>query len=93
MQGKNQNTLRQQDIDKIVNAFDNYKTIDKYAKVVDIKEIGANEYNLNVRRFVDNSEEEIKINVSQVKDELINLEKEKDEIDNKVREYLKELKY
>jgi len=93
LQGKNQNTLRQQDIDKIVNAFDNYKTIDKYAKVVDIKEIGANEYNLNVRRFVDNSEEEIKINVSQVKDELINLEKEKDEIDNKVREYLKELKY
>ncbi|MFC1622598.1 N-6 DNA methylase, partial [Patescibacteria group bacterium] len=37
LQGKNQNTLRQQDVDKIVNAFDNYKNIDKYAKVVGIK--------------------------------------------------------
>jgi len=91
LQGKNQNSLRQQDIDKIVNAFDNYKDIDKYARVVDIKEIEANEYNLNVRRFVDTSEEEEEIDVLQVKKELTDLEKEKDNIDKKVNNYLKEL--
>ena len=33
LEGKNQNSLRQKDIDKIVQAYDNYKDIDKYCIV------------------------------------------------------------
>ncbi|MFC1613262.1 type I restriction-modification system subunit M [Patescibacteria group bacterium] len=93
LEGKNQNILRQKDIDKIVKAYDDYTDVDKYAKVIDIKEIEENEFNLNVRRYIDSSEEEEKIDVKQVLAELENLEKEKTEIDQKVKHYLRELKY
>ena len=92
-EGKNQNTLRQKDIEKIVKAYDDYKDADKYCRAVDLKEIKENEFNLNVRRYIDSSEEEEKIDVKQVYKELESLEKEKAEIDNGVKKYLKELKY
>lgn len=94
LENKKQNILRKQDIDKIVRAYDEYKDIEKYARVVDIEEIAKeNEYNLSVRRYIDNSEEEEKIDVSAVWQELKKLEKEREEVDKKVEGYLKELKY
>src|SRR3989339_1724774 len=91
---KKQNILRNQDIDKITRTFDDYKDVDKYACVVDTKEIGEeNEYNLNVRRYVDSSEEEEIIDVSAVWQELKKLEKEREDIDKKVEGYLNELNY
>jgi type I restriction enzyme M protein len=55
-EGKNQNTLRQIDIDKIVATFNDYQDIKRYAKVVDISEIAENDYNLNIRRYADTSQ-------------------------------------
>ena len=91
--GKNQNTLRAQDIQKIIGAFDAYKDIPHYARVVDLKEIEINEYNLNVRRYIENGDKEEEIDVSAVRKELAALEKERVEIDKKVEKYLSELKY
>ena len=59
-EGKNQNTLRQCDIDKIVQVFDDHcftskGDIKRYAKVVDISEIAENDFNLNIRRYADTS--------------------------------------
>jgi len=54
-EGKNQNTLRQQDIEKILAAFDGYQNIKRYARVVDIAEIAENDFNLNIRRYADTS--------------------------------------
>jgi type I restriction enzyme M protein len=54
-EGKNQNKLRPQDIDKIVTAFDDYANIKRYAKVVTLAEIADNDYNLNIRRYADTS--------------------------------------
>jgi len=56
-EGRNQNYLRPEDIEKIVTVFDAKKEIPKYSRLVDIKEIGDNDFNLNVRRYVDNSPE------------------------------------
>jgi type I restriction enzyme M protein len=92
LEGKNQNVLREQDIAKIVKTYDDYKNIDKYARVVSIKEIAENDYSLNVRRYIDSSEKEVQIDVKKVWEELKVLEKEKIEIDKKVEGYLKELK-
>lgn len=92
-EGKNQNSLRKKDIDKIVNAYDDHKDIEKFARIVSLKEIKENEFNLNVRRYIENSEKEEKINVSEVWKELKELEKERSQIDKEVEEYLKELKY
>ena len=38
-EGKNQNRLRKKDIRKIVSAFEGYRDIEKYARVIDIKEL------------------------------------------------------
>ena len=54
-EGKN-NKLRACDIRKIVDAIKNRKDIDKYCKVVSRDEIRANDYNLNIPRYVDSSE-------------------------------------
>lgn len=92
-EGKNQNSLRKKDIDKIVNAYDDYKDIEKFARIVDLKEVEENEFNLNVRRYIENGEEEEEINVSEVWKELKELEQERAQIDKEVEGYLKELKY
>jgi len=56
-EGKKQNTLRPEDIEKIDFVFTN-KTIEaKYSKLVELETIAANEYTLNIRRYVDNTPE------------------------------------
>jgi type I restriction enzyme M protein len=54
-EGKNQNTLREQDIAKIVEVFENFTEIKRYSKVIDISEIEENDFNLNIRRYADTS--------------------------------------
>ncbi|EJE4161390.1 type I restriction-modification system subunit M [Vibrio parahaemolyticus] len=54
-EGKNQNKLRPQDIAKIVETFDNYVDVKRYAKVVNFSEIAENDFNLNIRRYADTS--------------------------------------
>jgi type I restriction enzyme M protein len=92
-EGKNQNRLRKKDIEKIVSAHENYRDIEKYARVVELKEIEENEFNLNVRRYVENGDEEEVVDVKSVWRELKEIEKEKEAVDGKVEKYLKELKY
>ncbi|MBE8540163.1 type I restriction-modification system subunit M [Geoglobus acetivorans] len=54
-EGRNQNYLRPEDIEKIVTVFEKKMEIPKYSRLVDIKEIEENDYNLNIRRYVDSS--------------------------------------
>jgi len=55
----NKNRLRDQDIHKIVDVFKKQLEIPKYSRMVTIKEIAEdNEYNLNIQRYIDSSEEE-----------------------------------
>ena len=54
-EGKNQNKLRDEDIEMIVSTFDLYEEIKRYSKVVEMDEIRENDYNLNIRRYADTS--------------------------------------
>ena len=54
-EGKNQNKLRDEDIEKILATFDSYEDVKRYAKVVSLDEIRENDYNLNIRRYADTS--------------------------------------
>lgn len=54
-EGTNQNRLRPEDLEKISNAFASKREIDSYSRLVEKAEILQNDYNLNVRRYVDNS--------------------------------------
>lgn len=54
----NKNRLRERDIHKIVDAFNTFANIPKYSRLVLIEEIEANEYNLNIPRYIDTQEVE-----------------------------------
>jgi len=54
-EGKNQNKLREMDLAKIVDVFDNYSEIKRYSKVVPLADIAENDFNLNIRRYADTS--------------------------------------
>lgn len=56
----NKNRLRSQDIHKIVDVFTKQQEVDRYSRMVPLTEIGndANDYNLNIPRYVDSSEPE-----------------------------------
>lgn len=53
--GRAQNYLRPEHAEKIIRTFENYETIPGYSRVVDLDEIKANDYNLNIRRYADNA--------------------------------------
>jgi type I restriction enzyme M protein len=55
--GRAQNHLRPEDIEKIASTFERYGEVENYSKIVAFDEIAdsANDFNLNVRRYVDNS--------------------------------------
>ena len=54
-EGKAQNHLRAEDIDKIVHAYRAGGDIAAYARCVPVAEIQAEDYNCNIRRYVDNA--------------------------------------
>ena len=54
-EGKAQNFLRPEDIDKIVHAYRQGVDIPGYARRVPREEIAAEDYNCNIRRYVDNA--------------------------------------
>ena len=56
----NKNRLRAQDIHKIVSVFNEQKELPRYSRMVPISEIAdpANDYNLNIPRYIDVSEPE-----------------------------------
>lgn len=54
----NKNRLRAQDIHKIVDVFNRQLVVPRYSRMVNYDEIAANEYNLNIPRYIDASEPE-----------------------------------
>lgn len=52
-EGKKQNTLRPEDIEKIDFVFSNKMEEANYSKLVDLETIAQNDYTLNIRRYVD----------------------------------------
>ena len=54
-EGKNQNKLRESDIQHIMDVYDAFEDSRRYSKVVDIQIIRENDYNLNIRRYADTS--------------------------------------
>ncbi len=52
------NRLRERDIHKIVDVFTQRKTLDRYSRFVPLREIEANDYNLNIPRYIDSSDPE-----------------------------------
>ena len=54
-EGKNQNKLRDADIQHILRVYDAFEDEQRYSRVVSMDEIRENDYNLNIRRYADTS--------------------------------------
>ena len=93
LEGKKQNKLRGEDIKKIVSAFRECETIQKYCRSVPLHEIQENGYNLNITRYIDITEEEEKVDIQKTINELRELKNEYNKVEDKVLDYLKELNY
>lgn len=101
--GKNQNRLRDSDIEKILNTYLEFKGGDpldsaegvvienKYAYRATLKEIQENDYNLNIPRYVDTFEEEEPVDIAATQQSIAEIKKELASIEQKMESYLKEL--
>jgi len=89
--GTRQNTLREQDIEKILNTYQAFEEVDKYAYPATLEELKENDFNLNIPRYVDTFEEEEDIDITAVQKEIEELEAELAETQAKMRAYLEEL--
>lgn len=87
----NQNYLRDADIDKIIKAYRNRSDEERYSRKVGLTELAENEYNLNIPRYIDTSEEEEPIDISAISKQLKSLDKEINKTDEELRAYCKEL--
>jgi type I restriction enzyme M protein len=54
-EGKVQNNLRSEDIEKMTYVYRNKRVLDKYSKLVSVEDLEKEEFNCNIRRYVDNS--------------------------------------
>jgi type I restriction enzyme M protein len=98
-QGKNQNVLRDSDINKIVDTYRLFNAgklepgvlEDKYAYVATFEEIQENDFNLNIPRYVDTFEEEAEVDIALVQGEIVRIEKELEEVQQQLEHYLKEM--
>ena len=91
LEGKRQNQLRQQDIEKTAKAFDKFENVEWYCTVSDMDEITENDFNLNISRYVDTTEPEEPVDIVSVLSNLDLLEIERKEIQKKLNWYLMEL--
>lgn len=89
--GKNQNTLTEEHLDKIINTYKNREEISKYSHLATLEEMAENDYNINISRYVDTFEEEAPIDIAAVQSEIDALEIELVAVRAKMAEYLKEL--
>jgi len=93
VEGTNQNRLGEAHIAKILDAFLGRETIDKYAYLASLEEIEANDFNLNIPRYVDTFEEEEEIDLTAVRREREALKAEMADLEAKMDAHLKELGY
>ncbi len=89
--GKNQNKLREEDLQRIVDTYEEYESIEKYAYVATVAEIKENDYNLNIPRYVDTFEEEEMVDMEAVAENIKNIKTELAEVEAQMAKYLEEL--
>ncbi len=76
--------------DKLSELLDSV-SVDKYLRVVDIAEIKQNDFNLNISRYIDTSEEEEQFDIANILNRLNYIEKEIKQVDANLKTLLDSL--
>ena len=89
--GKNQNTLSDENIEKIVDTYKKRSEIEKYSHVATLDEIAENDFNLNIPRYVDTFTEETPVDIPATRKRIAELTSELSKTTEEMEKYLKEL--
>lgn len=89
--GKRQNHLSDEHIGKILETYQHRMEEERYSRRVELREIEANEWNLNISRYVSTTEPEVEVNLSALHRELVEIETQIQESTAKHNKFLKEL--
>lgn len=89
--GKRQNYLREEDVEKIIEAYKSRATISRYAREVSLSEIKENGYNLNITRYVNLSKDEEAVDLAAVQAKLVDIVKEITTARDEHNKFLREL--
>lgn len=88
---KRQNSLRDEDVEKIVKTYQHRLEEPRYSRLVSMSEIKENEFNLNITRYVNLAQEEKPIDINTVHDQLVKIEKSIHSAKAEHNKYLAEL--
>lgn len=97
--GKNQNKLRDKDIERIVSTYEKFNkgelksgiVEEKYSYVATFDEVKENDFNLNIPRYVDTFEEEEEVDIALVQTKIVDLETELKKVQEEMKVYLDQL--
>ena len=89
--GKRQNNLREEDVNLIVDTYQKRNAEPRYSRLVSMSEIKENDYNLNITRYVNLTQDEKPIDLQEVHDRLVVIENDIINARNRHNEFLKEL--
>lgn len=89
--GTNNNYMREEDLNRILNAVSERKNINKFSFIASQEDLTENGYNLNIPRYVDTFEEEEHINLSLVANLLVENDKIMLETDSTIADFCSEL--
>jgi len=90
---KKQNTLSEENIRRIVDAYKEFRNIEKFAKVITIEEARQADYNLSPSRFVSIVEEEEYRSIEEIEKELEELEELELSVKREIKNILQKFKY
>ncbi len=86
-----QNKLLDDHVERIVETYRRWETIEKYSHAASLDEIAENDYNLNIPRYVDTFEEDDPVDLDVVASEIRSLELEMKRNDAVILKYCREL--
>ena len=92
-QGRAQNFVDQEHIDRIVEAYRAFEDVDRFAHVADLEEMRGNDFNLNISRYVDTTEAVEVMSVEEALTQLRDAERRRDEAVSKMDALLREMGY
>lgn len=90
---KKQNVMKEEHIDKVLELYNDRKTVDKVSYLASFDDIAANDFNLNIPRYVDTTEEEAEVDMKQLSNEIKDTNKAIKEGNNALLSMLKDLTF
>lgn len=73
---KKQNVMKEEHIEKVVKLYNDRKSVDKLSFLASYEDIEKNDFNLNIPRYIDTSEEEEEIDIRELSANLRNIDRE-----------------